>query len=118
MGKKKPESRFSNQRESTYQLWTQRYLSLVEPGYGENIFRTDDTLEDTIYYGRTILEGTEGLGEQYESNEEMKINSILPISQKIKIKARHIIFISKLAQVLLNIIDAMAKLSYTFSVVI
>lgn len=75
-------------------------------------------IEDTIYHGRAILEGPEGLGEPYKSNEEIKINSILDNSQKIKIKARHTIFISKLAQVLLSIIDVMAKLSYTFSVVI
>lgn len=75
-------------------------------------------LPDIIYHERAILEGTEGLVEQYKLNEEMKINSILSNSQKIQIKTRHIIFISKLAQVLLNIIDAMAKLSYTFSVVI
>lgn len=58
-------------------------------------------LQDIIYHERAILEGTEGLGEQYEVNEEMKINSILSNSQKIQIKATHIIFISKLAQVLI-----------------
>lgn len=69
-------------------------------------------LEVIIYHERAILEGTEGLGEQYKVNEEMKINSILPNSPNIQYKARHIIFISKLVQVLLIIIDAMAKLSY------